>query len=246
MLRSFKNLELLRYYVGMNFEKSFRSFTKQSEEKNEQLASTVFSTALSLIASFLSTKYVHCLSTIKNILIIVVVFVVGFILSYNVYLFAYRKLSQIKRSFKKYKRKTSAIEIKEMIDNFDHIACDNVLIAEEFIQHFDSKRDSELSTFYYFEVIYYAKIATEKTLKVLNNPNTCINSKVKTDAIDLFRIYNLCKILERILEFIKENEHNINIEKKTLPLLQAQIDLLSQNIAHAVGKCTELINNECS
>lgn len=244
MLRSFKNLELLRYYVGINFEKSFRTFTKQNEEKNEQLASTVFSTALSLIASFLTTKYVNSLSTIWNIIIIVVVFVVGFIVSYNLYLFAYRKILRLKRSFKKYKRKTSAIEIKEIIDSFDHIACDNVLVAEEFIQHFDPKKDSELSTFYYFEVIYYAKIATQKTLRILKNSNTCINSKEKTDAIDLFRISNLCKILQRILKFIHENEQNISIDEKTLPLLRTQIDLLSQNINDAVSKCTELINNE--
>lgn len=243
MLRSFKNLELLRYYIGINFEKNFRAFAKQNEEKNEQLASTVFSTALSLIASFLSTKYIQFFSVPLNVAIILLVFVVGFIISYNVYICAYRKILRVKKSLKRYKRKTSAIEIKEIIDSFDHIACDNVLVAKEFMQHFDPQSDLELSTFYYFEIIYYAKTAAKKTLKILNNSNNCINSKDKTDAIDLFRIKNLCVILKQILQFISEHKGEISIDDKMRPSLDHQVGLLEQDITKAYKKCDGLIQN---
>lgn len=243
MLRSFKNLELLRYYIGINFEKNFRAFAKQNEEKNEQLASTVFSTALSLIASFLSTKYIQFFSVPLNVAIILLVFVVGFIISYNVYICAYRKILRVKKSLKRYKRKTSAIEIKEIIDSFDHIACDNVLVAKEFMQHFDPQSDLELSTFYYFEIIYYAKTAAKKTLKILNNSNNCINSKDETDAIDLFRIKNLCVILKQILQFISEHKGEISIDDKMRPSLDHQVGLLEQDITKAYKKCDGLIQN---
>lgn len=243
MLRSFKNIELLRYYVGINFEKNFRAFAKQNEEKNEQLASTVFSTALSLIASFLSTKYMQILSIPLNVVIILLVFVVGFIISYNVYICAYRKILRAKKDLKKYKRKTSAIEIKEIIDSFDHIACDNVLVAKEFMQHFDPQSDLELSTFYYFEIIYYAKTAANKALKILNNSNNCINSKDKTDAIDLFRLKNLCVILTQILQFISDHKDVISIDDKMRPSLNHQVSLLEQDIAKACKKCDDLIQS---
>lgn len=243
MLRSFKNIELLRYYVGINFEKNFRAFAKQNEENNEQLASTVFSTALSLIASFLSTKYIQILSVPLNVAIILLVFVVGFIISYNVYIYAYRKILRVKKGLKKYKRKTSAIEIKEIIDSFDHIACDNVLVAKEFIQHFDHQSALELSTFYYFEIIYYAKTAAKKALKILNNSNNCINSKDKTDAIDLFRIKNLCVILTQILQFIYDHKGEISIDDKMRPSLDHQVNLLEQDITKACKICDDLIQN---
>lgn len=243
MLRSFKNIELLRYYVGINFEKNFRAFSKQNEEKNEQLASTVFSTALSLIASFLSTKYIQVLSVPLNVAIILLVFVAGFIISYNVYICAYRKIQRVKKGLKKYKRKTSAIEIKEIIDSFDHIACDNVLVAKEFMQHFDPKSDLELSTFYYFEIIYYAKTAAKKALKILNNSSNCINAKDKTDAIDLFRIKNLCVILEQILQFISKHKGEISIDDKMRPSLDHQVSLLKQDITKTCEKCDRLIQD---
>lgn len=243
MLRSFKNIELLRYYVGINFEKNFRAFAKQNEEKNEQLASTVFSTALSLIASFLSTKYIQSLSVPLIVAIILFVFVVGFIISYNVYICAYRKILRVKKGLKKYKRKTSAIEIKEIIDSFDHIACDNVLVAKEFMQHFDLQRDLDLSTFYYFEIIYYAKTAAKKVLKILNNSSNCINSKDKANAIDLFRIKNLCVILEEILQFISDHKSEINIDDKMRPSLDHQVNLLEEDITKACEKCDGLIHD---
>lgn len=243
MLRSFKNIELLRYYVGINFEKNFRAFVKQNEEKNEQLASTIFSTALSLIASFLSTKYMQILSVPLYVAIILLVFVVGFIISYNVYICAYRKIQRTKKGLKKYKHKTSAIEIKEMIDSFDHIACDNVLVAKEFMQHFDPESDLGLSTFYYFEIIYYAKTSIKKALKILNNSSNCINSRDKTDAIDLFRIENMCVILEEILLFISNHKGEISIDEKMRPSLDHQVSLLKKDINKARENCKDLIQN---
>lgn len=147
------------------------------------------------------------------------------------------------KKLKKYKRKTSAIEIKEIIDSFDHIACDNVLVAKEFMQHFDSQSDLELSTFYYFEIIYYAKTAAKKALKILNNSNNCINSKDKTDAIDLFRIKNLCVILKQILQFISDHKGEISIDDKMRPSLDHQVSLLEQDITKACEKCDGLIQN---
>lgn len=243
MLRSFKNLELLRYYVGINFEKNFRAFARQNEEKNEQLASTVFSTALSLIASYLSTKYIQDFSVARNVVIILLVFVVGFIISYNVYICAYQKILRVKKSLKRYKRKTSANEIKEIIDSFDHIACDNVLVAKEFMRHFNPQIDLELCTFYYFEILYYAKIATQKTRNILQNRETCINSKRKTDAIDLFRIKNLCNILQEILQFIFNNKNKISIDDIMMASLDRQIQQLEQDIEGICQTCNDLIHN---
>ena len=229
--------------MGINFEKSFRAFARQNEEKSEQLASTVFSTALSLIASFLSEKYIQSFSTTLNVAMILLVFVGGFVISYNVYILVFRKILRLKKGLKRYARKESYIEIKELIDSFDHIACDNVLIAKEFMQHFDPQNDQELSTFYYFEVIYYSKIAAKKTLRILNNPQVCINSENKTDAIDIFRIKNLCNILKQILEFICNHKALISIDDKMLPLLNHQVNLLTKDICDACQKCNNLIQD---
>ena len=243
ILQSFKSLELLRYYVGVNFEKTFKRYTTKTEEKIEQLASTVVSTPISIIVSWYVDHILCITNIIIEILVVFVSFVFGFLICYNIFLWIYRRFLKIKRSLKKYKRKSTAHEIKEVIDNFDHIACDNILVAKEFMQHFDPQKDKQLSTFYYYEIIYYAKNATDKILIILNNPQNYINSRYKNDAIDLFRIKNICNILVEISNFIEQKKWLICIDQKMIPYMQHQIALLNRDIYSACDKCDGLIDN---
>lgn len=255
MLRSFKNLELLRYYIDINFARNFQQLAQENKEKHEELASTVFSSVFSLIFSLLITAYFEFSQnpdtgvTIKTwtdllpfIGIMGSTYTAGYFVSYHIYLKIHRWRQSYKISRKKFRR-ADVSKVKEIIDDFDHVACDNILIAKEFIQHFDPTQNLQMATFYYFETIYYANVATQKIRIILVEHKSCVNNGDKTDGIDLFRIKNLCNLLFEILGFIQNNRSNISVDKNLEHLLLSQIDALKRDINNVTEKCNKLIEN---
>lgn len=233
MLRSFKNLELFRYYVANAIEKNMRVFIKKNEQDSIQLASTVFSTTFSLVASFVSTKYMEDIPTVKNIILIICVFTIGFLSSYFGFTCFLKLFKRIRLSYKKYRHKDEAEYIKQLIDDFDHIACDNVLISKEFILHFlreQKRNDKKAATFAYYESLYYLKAASDKVKRVLDNGENCINNKNTIVTLDIYRVTNLHSMMLDVFEFIEANRNRIIIENELSRELDRQINLVDTTL----------------
>lgn len=79
--------------------------------------------------------------TFENIILLIIIFSIGFFSSFLMYSNFVKLVNKIKNSYKKYKKKDNVEYVKQLIDDFDHIACDNVLISKEFIAHFVKEKN---------------------------------------------------------------------------------------------------------
>jgi len=171
--------------------------------------------------------------TVKNIIMLIVVFIIGFLGSYFGFVCFLKLINRVKCSYKNYKHKDEAEYIKQLIDDFDHIACDNVLISKEFINHFykEQKRDDKkAATFAYYEALYYLKAASVKVKRVLDNGENCINNKNTVVALDIYRVTNLHSMMLDVFEFIKNNRNQIIIESELSNELDRQISLVDKTL----------------
>lgn len=238
MLNSFKSLELVRYYVSNSIEKNMKFYSEKNAEKSEQVANTMFSTTASLIATFISTKYINLFHPLVNIAIIVVIAVVV----YGIAVIMFQKIGKLyyKRIFfsKKYSSQIENIRVKQIVDDFDHIACDNILIAYELMKRFES--DIKLNTFYYYEILYYLKSAILKVNKVLDNPELCVNGKDRVTSIDIYRIYNLQSIMGEIFIFLENQVGLIEILDCQKQLLDKQLKSTNDAILDIKEKCANV------
>lgn len=158
-------------------------------------SSTIFSACFSLVISFISAEYFQS-SEFINALLTFGVFIAAYIVVFFIFRLIANYLDKLYYNLRRHGTKMDVYQIKEIIDDFDHIACDNNLIVKEYIEKYPSGQDKSVQTFLFFEILYYSKVSAEKTLSVINYPDSCINTMTKRSGIDLFRIYNQLTMLE--------------------------------------------------
>ena len=236
MYRSFKSLELNGYYVKKTIEENFKRYLEKTEENDEQVSSTV----LSAIVTLMSTYFCSAFMEYENykwffpISIIIIIFVAWF--STKVYK-CIRKQSKKKSIVnKKYKADTSLAKVKKAIDDFDYIACDDILVANAFIKNFPSGSVTE-DTFYYYEIFYYLKSAMKRVNEVLEKPELSINCEARINGIDIYRIYNICDMMENIKDFLETHKNRIQISADHIELLECQLKSASADLEVICCKC---------
>ncbi len=230
---SFKNTELFRYFVSLNLTKNIDKLVKQSDSTSSMLIGSIFSGSFSVLATYISTKVFPI--SICNVLKYCLVFTSSFILVYFIVKFIIRKVTEIYIRIKPEGVSYSTDETRDIINDFDHIALDNILIANEFIRKFPFVRtkDYKVSTFYYYEVIYYLKVSIGKTERIFVNSVKCLNSPNKTNNIDLFRLQNALDMMVEILSFIEDtsNRSLLIIDSDLIASLDHQISQLKESMS---------------
>lgn len=132
------------------------------------------------------------------------------------------------------------ITYKECKD-FDHIACDNILISKNFIMAYeDSKTSENLKEFYFYEIIYYTKVSLDIIHKLLVNKNKCINDKEHTNRIHLFRLENSLNMLEEIYHFIDGNKTQVACDQSLQNSLYKEITDLGTALNKYKGDCDKI------
>lgn len=204
MLQSFKSLELSLYRISNSLESKIKYYSEKSDKNSIQLASTMFSTSFSLITTYVLNNLINMKSVKYSIAAIIGIYILGYGLSYIVF----KKIIEYFRNYEKSKQKyelNKRDDAQNDIDNFDFITCDNILIVYDLINQYLVSSNTELKTFYYYEILYFHSNSIKYIDKVLKNDQYCINVKGRTDAIELFRIINLIKMLEDTQTFLEEN-----------------------------------------
>ncbi len=215
MLKSFKNLELLRFYLSSKYEDCTNNNEKQRILRTEQTMSTVFSSLFSVVVTVALSPLKDCIPIGGFIPLVIGLYLVGFIIAYFSFLFVYRWLHKLYKKTKTHKSACTLIEAKKKIDEFDHIACDNVLIAYEFRDVYYSETNLEKKMYYFCEALYYLNNSLIKIRNVLACSDLCINNQHKADGLEAYRIANLLKMIKEIFViFIKIEQGNITIDKK--------------------------------
>lgn len=238
MFKSFKSLELFRHQISSRVDKSLREYADQSKASAEQISSTIFSSFISLLVSYLCEKFITS-NEIKKALIIFAVFMVVYIIAYFIYKHILYLAEKISYNLKHHGTTITDREAKEYIDNFDHIACDNNLVGKEFIKIYSREKDIDLKSYDFYELYYYINVSAEIMLSVLNNSEQCLNTLSTTTKIDLHRIYNQLNMSKSATKFLLDHikDKDIALDYNLMLVIIFQIDKLSEKLNLIEEKC---------
>lgn len=228
MLLDLKNAELTRYYISKEITDNIDRVIKQSSSSYSLIVGSIFSGSFSILGTIISivdslnnrttspgvssalsgvsnnaseikeTPSVIILS-LKYVAIFVLLFIIGMIMFNILRTIAIGICNRIKT------HKTSQEERKKIIDDFDHIACDSVLIAKKFIGEYETTKKSgdalEYAEFYYYEAMYYIGVTIKKIQPVVISIEF-LNCEKFNNGIDLYRLNNLLTITQSIVKKI--------------------------------------------
>jgi hypothetical protein len=248
-MNSFKYLELTRHYVTEKTKYAIQEAVSQSKKNSNNLSEIVFSSSFSLLVAFISERYFFNtesplkLATWLNVLLLVLGFIIIFIVSLLVFRKICEKITKIYSNRVIHSPDISDPIIKEIIDDFDHIALDNLLIAKELTDSIPSlinDGNQEIATFYYHEAVYYLGISVGKTTIILDDYHweKCLNINGNTRGIDLFRVYNAYSMMNNIIFKLKKQFVEItHPNEKMKSSLNYQISRIASGIDSIKEKC---------
>lgn len=238
MFSSFKNTELLRYFVRVDLNKNIDKLIKQNKSNFSLIAGSIFSGSFSILGTYFGihgSEFANWGKVVLSSALFSFLFFIGMYIFKGAILFA----SFIINGAKKEKLPSKA-KIKEFIDDFDHIACDNILISQNFIEAYHHKNTTNnLKEFYFYEIIYYTKVSISIIQKLLVNKN-CITDKNNTNRVHLYRLENALKMLNEIYIFLKENQANIDVDQLLIHSLDTEISDLEKKLITLNTKCDEI------
>lgn len=230
MIKDLKNLELLRYQLSSRVNKNFKKNSNQSQYSSDKIISAVFSAASSIVIGYLT----DFLCDSKNFFGVILGFL-SFVIIYLLVYFASKKFIKYVHNYTYnnaiHGKNISQEKIKEIIDDFDHIVCDNNLNVKIYIEAFDAEKDNQLKEFIFYEIYYYTNVAAQKTSLVMKYNSECLNSLYKNSAIDVFRVDNQLNMMNSAKDFLKNNQSKINIATQFNSMLDNQIEQLSNTLA---------------
>lgn len=241
MFKEIKHLELTRHHLIVKTRKLMDR--RQSEETSsfDKLNGVIFSSAFSLFTTLLlkflfidNNDRASLNQTVSASIFQVVLYfslaIISYIVLYSISKICYNyisgKLKKFKAAVSTHCPDYSAQKNKELIDDFDHIALDNLLLAYESIDEMKTASNTQIATFYFYELIYYLKTAVAITSDITSQfrQKNCVNIEGNTDGVDLFRLINVQNMMSEIYMFIDETHRNRYVKSSGI-----QIEVPSDN-----------------
>jgi hypothetical protein len=210
-----KNIELLRFYVTDKIDQMHYSVQDSLSNEIEDILSSILSAIFSM---FLSSELIKTNGIGATAIRIALVIALYFLLKC-----IFKKWRRYCKSNKEQKaadeRRISRNEAKALIDKFDHIACDGILLSRDYYQKYSSTDDTNLSEklFNLFEAFYYYKKALQITYLVTEYPADCFNCVNNISGISKYRFCNIVNSLEEIQKEISysiDNQKGIDYRKE--------------------------------
>lgn len=239
MFNSFKNTELFRYFIRVDLNRNINKLIKQNKSNFSLISGSIFSGSFSVLGTYFGmheNKYNAFIEIIITSLLFSVLFIIGMFLFQSIYhLFRFVVNSTKKENL------PNKEKIKEYIDDFDHIACDNILISQNFIESYnDSNISTQLKEFYFYEVIYYTDKSISIISRLFTNESLCINDRNNIDRVHLYRIENAIEMISEILEFVNSNKSNILTGNSMKQSLINDINRVEEKLNKLKSKCNKL------
>lgn len=218
------------------------------------------SSGLSLFLMYLSEKYFITSELNALKMKSIVVRFIGGILLYFILFFCSKaffsfispKIRNFIYNIRIHPPDVSAQKNMELIDDFDNVAFDNLIVAYEMLNEIESSDELEIRTYCFHESIYYLKTAIWK-VKEVTHPDRreqCLNIFGNTGGIDVFRLYNIYDIISdiytKICKILSENVDNNTIKLYDDELeksLHFQVEKIGDDIAHIKSCCANAKND---
>lgn len=198
-----KYIELLRFYVTDKIDQTNQSLKDSFENEIEDVLSSILSAVFSMFISVEVIKTSGFWETLLRVLIVIVSFILLKI-----------AIKRIRRYVKSYleekasdKSEITKCEAKALVDKFDHIACDGILLSRDYYQKYidTDKKSINEKRFYLFESFYYFKKALGIVELVVQYSNMCINGKNNINGISMYRFSNVFKSLDELLKVLSNS-----------------------------------------
>ncbi len=247
MLNEFKNLELLRHQISSRFDKSIKLSSIQNRNNAEKILNAIFSASCSLLIAFLSHSYIEQDEVSKTV-ICFIAFIVVYIAAYFLSKFASKLVTKISYNIKRHGARLSEIEVKGLVDNFDHIACDNNLVGKRCIHAIEHEADKSIKEYDFYEVYYYVKVAADITSSILANSDVCVNTLTKSTRVSLFRLYNQLRMMKCATKFMLEHigDSDLDILHNLRLVIISDIVNLSEQLDEIESECNNFMEQNFS
>lgn len=90
-----------------------------------------------------------------------------------------------------------------MIDDFDNIACDGLLICQNYVVRYKQAEEQYIKDFYLYEIIHHLNKAASIGNVIYNNQKLYV-SAMNTQLLDSYRINNFISFSQNIVRFLSD------------------------------------------
>lgn len=198
-----KYIELLRFYVTDKIGQLNHSVQNTLGNEMDEVLSSILSAFFSF---FISSEFVKISGILGTTLRLSIVIVLYFVLKFLI-----RKTRRYIKSTKEEKEadesRLSRAEVKSLIDRFDHIACDGILLSRDYHKKYleTEKEKTNEKLYYLFEAFYYFKKALQITELVTKYPEDCFNNQNQLSGISMYRFSNLFLSLSELQDALLQS-----------------------------------------
>lgn len=268
MFNRFKYLELTSHHALKKAKKFIAESTKKDDSHDDQIIEVIFSSMLTLFISYLVEVYftvddkssLGFWSVAGYMICEIVLYVAFFVIVRYCYRWIRKKYRVHKSNTRVNTPDISPITNKELVDDFDNIAFDNLLVATECLKQIDCMNqnassqgstgldslDLEVIRFYLHESIYYLRVAVDITISITtpDRRKACLNIRGNTRGVDVFRLINAEQMMSHIIAKIR-NIYNSSPNIQGTPsdkwhaLLKSKIDGLETDIKAIEAICRQ-------
>lgn len=207
-----KYIELLRFYVTDKITQINQSVQDAFSSEVDEVLSSILSAIFSFYISLELVKENGPWGIILKVAIVIV--------SYFSLKFVIKKVRRYQKSNKEQRAADESNitedDAKSLVDRFDHIACDGMLLSREYLKKYKKTENIETDNerwFYLFEAFYYYKKALQIVTLVVQYNKSCFNNAHNINGISMYRFINVYNSLVEIKEELNKNIENAgNIE----------------------------------
>lgn len=205
----------------------------RADDIKKELSNTIFATVFSAFITKMAFSDNVTEFSIKNVVFNIIMFVAVYVASYLGYNKIIEKITRYALQRKIHETNPTMRDSIEIQKDFDNIACDSIIVAKEFQEEFIASKDN-LKKFYYFEVLHYIEVASEKTKKLVEN-KSCIRSADNEFGVDIFRIKNAVELMEESMAFLNDNFENVCKNDKDKKLIEFRLKQVCKLIEKIKG-----------
>lgn len=116
---------------------------------------------------------------------------------------------------------------QEIIDGFDNIACDALLICENYIQRYQTAEKDYIKTFYLYEIIHHLSKSVDLFNEIKAHTDWYVSSQ-HSELIDSYRINNFIDFAQAINLFLTKTISRPITDSE----LEKDLDNLNESISH--------------
>lgn len=192
-----KNLELFRYYLNRDLSRIDSNIHNNTNELlGYFIASLVDMLVVVLFGELLNGK-----SVIIKLLSVFALIVLFILVS--------KTANRVATLFGTLKKESGKEEYvvdsarQEIIDGFDNIACDALLICENYIQRYQTAEKEYIKTFYLYEIIHHLSKSVDLYNEIRAHTDWYVSSQ-HSELIDSYRINNFIDFAKAINHFLTD------------------------------------------